>query len=104
MDTAQIETIKSDLELILELMVRDDYKNIHPLEKAICQSAFDRASLAVSIWASVLAGDYDPGDAEIDVQTLELSDGLREACMAYWEANQPDYSMDDVYVGEDDEH
>lgn len=77
-----------------------NYLTLSDAEVAICDAAFSRASLAISIWEAVLSRRYEPGDAEMDTQEVEESDGLRDALIAYWDGCQPDYSADDFYTGD----
>ena len=90
-----IKNLKVSLDRLV--LVAGHYTSLSDVEIEICDTAFSRAAVAISIWEAVLSRQYEPRDAELDYQELELSDGLREALMTYWEGSQPDYSADDFY-------
>lgn len=95
-----INNLKNFLDELIS--VAENYTSLSDVEIEICDCAFSRASLAISIWEAVLSRRYDPREAEMDYQELEISDGLRDALMAYWEGSMPDYSADDFYAGGDE--
>lgn len=92
-----INKLKSTIEELISQA--PNYIRLSEVEIAICDAAFSRVSLALSIWEAVLSRRYEPGDAEMDTQEVEESDGLRDALIAYWDGCQPDYSADDFYAG-----